>query len=313
MFCSNECEVEYGSQCASEDMPDIFQISSSKFQTFVKKSFISVVSSAGGIDKFQVILNETSGRTVFDFDLSNPDDPSCKQNLKIATSLLTISKESEVLLSLPLETMLSSHPFRSLWKTVEDRETLREIFYNQMRIFHTNAQSLTDHSSEILKDSIRNVYDARVGTGLFPFTSLFRHSCDANLKRITVDNKLVLVVMKPVKAKKQLCITYGPNSLKLPRDERKKNLEKLGFECDCVACVKKYPTMKEMSKKDRKFNEPKFTTFTVEAAIAEFKKNCEYIKKNIKKHPCHETAILMEHNHHLLHEISKVRVDQPIE
>lgn len=73
--------------------------------------------------------------------------------------------------------------------------------------------------------------------------SLFSHSCDPNVAIMTVDNKFVFYVCRPVMKGETLEICYGTEYYYQPRNERMENLFKNcgGITCTCDACLKDYP------------------------------------------------------------------------
>ena len=145
-----------------------------------------------------------------------------------------------------------------------------------------------------------------IGGGIFPFMSLLNHSCYSNVKRITVDNKFVLMVTRPIKAGEHILTNYGCSSYLFTRKERRQPFARYKLNCDCIACIEDYPTLENLPKIDRRrFNEPDFGVHSTQAAIKQFKMNCEYIEKNIKKHPTYEVMQLILHNYHLMRGVVK--------
>lgn len=53
-----------------------------------------------------------------------------------------------------------------------------------------------------------NVYPVRASS-LCLFGSFFNHSCDPNISRVPIENRIVFYACKPVKKGEQLFITYG--------------------------------------------------------------------------------------------------------
>ena len=122
---------------------------------------------------------------------------------------------------------------------------------------------------------------------------------------------LVLTVSRPIKAGEQIFVSYGCGNFELPRDERRKNLlARHKFICDCTACIEGYPKIEKLPKIDRRrFKVPDFAAYSAKAAIQQFKMNCKYIEKNIKKHPTYEVMQLISHNDLLLQEAAKIYFD----
>ena len=147
----------------------------------------------------------------------------------------------------------------------------------------------------------------KYGVGIFPFMSLLNHSCYPNVNTITVDNKFVLTVSRPIKAGEQIFITYGYSSVIYTLEERKQGLARYKFTCDCIACIEDYPKLEKLPKvKLCCFKEPPKGETLREVAIELFKMNCELIEKNIKKHPTYEIMQLTAINRSLLHELVRL-------
>ena len=270
---------------------------------------LTAISIAGSFKNLHDMITEPKRHTVFDFDLSNPDSSTYKHHLLSVINSCAMSKNSELVITEKMKAIFDRPPFDSLWDSKEERENLIDCFHKQLRIHNTNQLEMGEHTFENLPDQ-KFWYSKTIGSGLCPFSSLFNHSCDSNVKRFTVDNKIAFVVGRPIKAGEQLFISYGYSSYRMSRDERRKQLQRFSFNCDCQACVKNFPQIVQLVKIDKRFVEPKFdeVTRTFEG-VEIFKKNCEYIEKNIVHHPCMETTTLMIHNEHLLHQISRMKIE----
>lgn len=266
------------------------------------------VACVGSFEALRDTLIDFEPRTVFDCDLNNPDDPSYqKQLLQVVNSLATASSDgTRYLEGIQPRNIYDLPILNILQRTQKEQDFTMKLFRKQLYLYNANQCTMKEHSREFLSGSLKMDFDHCIGSGLFPFASLINHSCEANLKRITVDNKMALVVARPIAAGQQIFISYGYSHFKYSREKRHESLK---FVCKCNACVKNYPEMLKMPRKDGKFKDPEFTLVPVPEAIAQFKKNCEYIDKNIKNYPCLEITMLGEHNAHLLHQIAMVCFD----
>lgn len=304
MYCSNVCKVEHEKfhrmECCRKSLPAVLSVCT--------KMFVIAVSVAGSMEKLKGIMNDPLNRTVFDFDLSDPHDPSYRRNLLAVVSSMAMSQHSELVITPKMKAFFNFPPFDSLWETDDDREFLIECFHKLLRIHNTNELEMGEHM--LATDPDQTYWFARtIGSGLCPFASLFNHSCDANVKRTCVDNKIAFVVGKPIAPGEQLFISYGFSSHNFPRKIRQERLKIFSFNCDCEACLKDYPEMLKLPRIDDEFVDPIFSRMSVPEAIKEFKKNCDYIEKTISRHPCYETTMTMVHNDHLLHQISRLSLE----
>jgi SET domain len=306
MYCSPHCQAEHhkaihSAECCKKPLPIVLIVCAKMI--FIAKSI------AGSFKKLCNLINDTKPMTIFDCDLSDPTIPSYRKNLLKVLNSCAMSENSKIVITDNMKTMFNHSLFASIWETPEERELLIEIFHKQLRIHNTNKLEMGQHILEITPKE-KCWYVKSIGGGLCPFASLFNHSCDANVKRFTVENKLVFVVGQPIKAGEQLFISYGCSSYRVGRKDRHKELTVFGFTCDCLACVKNYPPLPKLPKFDYNFDEPEFKAFSVKKAVIQFRKNCEYIEKNFFEHPSFETTTVINHNEHLLHQISKVTFDE---
>ncbi|KAL1403586.1 hypothetical protein pipiens_019296 [Culex pipiens pipiens] len=67
---------------------------------------------------------------------------------------------------------------------------------------------------------------------LCPVASLFNHSCDANAVATIHSDKIRIVVLRPIRAGEQICVSYGPSWW----DKPDPTPYRAHFECKCVAC-----------------------------------------------------------------------------
>lgn len=306
MYCSTTCQAEHHKaihivECCKKPLPIVLLVCA-------KMIFIAM-SVGGSFKKLCNLTNDSKSKTVFDYDLSDSEDSDFKKNLLTVINSCAMSEHSKIVISDKMKAVFNHPPFNRIWETPEERKLLIDCFHRQLRIHNTNQLEMGEHTVERLAGE-NFWYSKTIGGGLCPFASLFNHSCDANVKRFTVDNKLAFVIGRPIKAGDQLFISYGYSSYRMSREERQLQLSRFSFVCDCQACTKNYPEMQQLPRTDESFVEPKFEAFSVKAAAVEFRKNCDYIDKNIHSHPCFETTMLINHNEHLLHQISKISINE---
>lgn len=270
------------------------------------KMVFSALSVAGSVDELRNILEHSTCKTVFDLDLSNPKDPMYHKNVLLAVNALTTVRETDYTKLNPLNVMFNEPPFDELLKTEEDREFIRKFARNQMKILDTNLYDMKEHTRLKTANQARRTLGQSIGSGLCLFASLFSHSCDPSVKRITVDNKIAFVVVRPIAAGQQIFISYGYSSYDMPLEMRREHLKSYGFICDCEACAKNYMLLVRQPRNIKDYIEPDHEMLTRKAAIKEFKKSCKFISKIISRHPCYETTDMIIYCDHLLHQISKV-------
>lgn len=150
---------------------------------------------------------ELSNKTVFDFDLSNPEDPNYMYHLLAAFNGL----QMRPLTNDDMEIM-ESHPVLKLLRSKEEKEAAKSFMLRSKRIIVQNSFRLDwmkpkmSADNKFLETSNETVY---IGAGVFLFGSLFSHSCAPNIDRILVDNKVIFSIRRPVAKGQQLFISYG--------------------------------------------------------------------------------------------------------
>lgn len=316
MYCSDDCKAAYKPtphmlmQCVTVCLEQ----GTEKIDIFLTaaKIVIKHIKIAGSVDKLRGLVSDSTPRTVFDFDLSNSEDPMYQINMiLIVNSLAKQNNLFDAVLTMTTfkEELFSGLPFKLIAQ--EDRDFVYEYLKKQAAVLTTNQ---FQGSRLIVKSEIKDVGNQQFGTargsGLFPFTSLFNHSCDSNVMIWDVDNKLCLFAARPILAGEQLFVSYGVHFDDTTLPERRQKLKKsYKFECDCIACVKNYPLHKQLKRKDLRFCLSFEDTKSVRDAVSQFKKHTRYIEKNFKHHPSHETMITTRMLEFSLNEISKVRID----
>lgn len=282
MYCSLECqEKDYAHQL--------------KFCSVLYcNAFASITMAlnslgiAEGVNELIDLLSDTQFRTAFDFDHSNPHDSAYEKNLLVAVNSLKKKawNESYEMDGHNLMKLLLSKETEETPKTPEEKALLQKCLTEQARIT-INFYGLGYCDS--LNDTAR-----QVGAGLFPLMSLLNHSCDQNVDNIFVDGKMVFVVFRPIKAGEQIFKTYCTDFKKLSRFERQQILKNdCNFICDCNACINDYPTIFHSQRKDPDFLPARTADSSPQEFIETFKKDCEYIEKNIKNHPSFEISSSM--------------------
>ena len=294
MYCSDEC----ANHDASHKKSCPFKVAE---HVEIKQKFIvETLEIVGDLDSISGLLIDDMKKTVFDFDLSNSDDPMYKKSLLMSVNSLSATVEVKGLESTEIYS-----------KTAEREELQAKIASTFLRIWATNCFNMHEDVRVMFGPASGNYeFGETFGSSIFPFMSLLNHSCYPNVTHITVDNKYVLTVTRPIKNGEQIFISYGYSSFRYTRDERRQKLARYKFNCECIACIEDYPKLEKLPKVDRRrFKEPDFGVYSTEAAIKQFKMNCKYIEKNIKDHPTYEVMQLILHNDHLLHAAAKIYFD----
>lgn len=294
MYCSQKCQLEDTVHTLKHDehnpknfdrRPESFRLA---FMMQVKAFKIS-----GELQETLSFLKNAGSKTVFDFDWSDPNDPSYNKN-----RLACVQSLSKICIDLvPLDP-----------DATKTENQMMRFTHDQLRLHQTNSYSMYETRRDVLEPKKDPYHNNLIGTGIFPFAALLNNSCYPNVKQITVDNKIVLVVVRPIAAQEQIFISYGYCFFRMPLKARQaKLLEFYKFKCTCVACEKDYPLLPFLLKADKKFYEPQFTVMpSVKETLALFKKNCTYINKKIRIGPTYEVVKLMQDIDNHLHSLAKI-------
>lgn len=295
MFCSKIC-MTIGNrfhqlECQSIDLDtdddsNIFQMT--------HRVVFEALGVFGKIEKLQKFFDENSQpKTIFDFNLAKSDLTLKEKNLLVAVNSLQrnqIPVEMEPLMDEHVELM------KSITKNPKHRKFLDEFMRKQMEIVITNTFSIGE-----------------IGSGIFPLSSLFNHSCAPNIMRVTVDNKLVFIVSRPIEKNQQLFVCYRSNFFGCDKQMRQRELlESYRFKCSCDACSKNHPMLDSLPVNDANFIAPSSAISHAESAIDEFKTNCDYINKHFKSFPNFETCSLIARNQIILEFIAEVASLSPL-
>lgn len=235
------------------------------------KMLLDAVRVAGGVNELLELLKDNENKTIFDFDFSDPDDPSYEKNMLIALNGLCKNVKTQESVGIFSKQLLNLPSINEKKLTAEKRNELLKFIKNQFHLRLTNSSYMI---------------------GLF--TSLLNHSCIPNAIAFEFDEKHVVIVMRPIEAGEQIFVSYGAFADTDTIRERGMILKQYPFKCDCGGCIHNYP--RPFPRKDKRFVAPRKSKVLPADAIKQFKKNCQYIDKNSYKNPCFEVSQLISHN-----------------
>lgn len=235
-------------------------------------------------------------KTVFDIDFTNVDKEQRFKNLLQAVNSLQqneIPKELEPMMKPNIEMMeLLTENGQQI--KPKEQEIMGRFFRKQVKIMITNVFGINRNDNSL------------IGGGIFPLGSFFNHSCAQNVVRISVEGKLAFVVVRPIEKNQQLFICYRENFLETGKRERQADIQTTyGFKCSCEACAHDYPIIDYLPSDNTDLNFPEITS--MEKAMEEFRRNCDYINQNAEKYPSLELCKLIQRNVKLLDYIAEIR------
>jgi hypothetical protein len=191
MYCSESCRDKTVSR-----MEDPIKMISEGKVIHGPKLMTVGIDALGGADKFESFVTdykiENLRKTVFDYDLSNPKNKNYRKNLL------------NCILSLKYKDFKGQD---SRYRHFDHTRDGALNFMNHLAgVVDMNSLGLQylDLSTVGFSAPILELH----GSAVLAFGSLLNHSCDPNVQRVAVDDKVVFVVCRPISAGEQLFINY---------------------------------------------------------------------------------------------------------
>lgn len=214
MYCSEKCEEEL--RILHHFEVDILGRYKAEYMLFLRIFSKAMKACNNSISELKTLLESNPGKfSEFDFDLSNPEDPSYEKNRLLAFK----SMIPEVINPTAINTVWMSffdsykEKFFEAWNIkAEHYEFVHSVMSEFFLIFSANTHLMSWYSTPL---GFKRLYDDipqrnSFATGAFPFTSLISHSCAPNCDTISVKgNLLMLYVTQPIKEGEQIFISYG--------------------------------------------------------------------------------------------------------
>lgn len=271
MYCSKECMTEdkkkfHQFECGIDDNP----IEQGLDYNPLKILMHILAEFDGNVDEMKkFLITNKKAKCVFDFDLSNKDDPMFRKNMILATLSMShnmnCAEMGKELCMLTHRPFIMKHPkLRSIWASSHKK------FLNKLLLQLLDVEDVKDEVNcfcEIdinLKEPGYDLIDQKTETSskvdtFFvnkvafvndPYLSLLNQSCFPNISVKFVNNKHAWFVTRPVKAGEQLFVFRGPGAkYVLPRKDRQRVIrECFGFQCDCDGCLNDWPGQDKMKK-----------------------------------------------------------------
>lgn len=303
MFCSTECkDAAFSSTYKYKvDIVDELNEYPLSFRSAIETFLQALERCNEDIKKLRKITEENeknSSATIF--QLGDPNDPinaykaidalESHENKRDSFDQLNRCASVEKLLYV----FTSYTSLSLLLSSVDDRDFFRNFLYKHSRIAANNLFGFGGGAR--IKEEYEK--DATVGTGSFPFVSLFNHSCYENVCRLHGKNEIVLMVRRVIEPGEQLFVNYGGTACFGVDDKearQKRTREGYFFECNCLACRNVITTDQMKSKiinqaTIKAIEKIKMNLFKRDHDLAEegFKKTCEIMTKNNGLFPCSE-------------------------
>lgn len=202
MFCSPECLKAADNTFHQYECCVLKSLNETGNWRMSLRSFFDALSICdGSVEELEAIMKKSDelSPTVFNFNFSTAKSSVIARNQLMC--MLALERRVEVKPK-DFSSIFMQHPRLSeLW--ANHSEFINKFLVRMMQIEILNFHGIKGRSL-----SRKNPYRSCLGDGGYTFCSLLNHSCCPNTMRIVVQNRMVLIVEKPIKAGEQLFDCY---------------------------------------------------------------------------------------------------------
>ncbi|KAJ6630523.1 SET and MYND domain-containing protein 4 [Pseudolycoriella hygida] len=309
MFCSADCETKACQTFHKYECPvmEITSKLSKNLQMALRTLYVVLAIFDDSIHDLQkYILNHPEICTIFDVKGLDERSKFLAINSLIANDKIDIRKEV-------LEEISQwSSKLKEIWSTHGD--FIAQFLHRQIQVATVNYHEIYswplkkggffDKDIDKLPDAFAyQRVTVSAGNGSYPFCSLLNHSCAPNVGKIFVNDKIVLIVQRPIEKGAQLFDNYGYHFTNMSKDCRQKELLKqYKFLCNCDACKHNWPILTNLkianklnlNKAKKVCRELKMLEVNRKKAMSKYKELCDIVNKNHKNFPSVEMCSIME-------------------
>ncbi|XP_037048121.1 SET and MYND domain-containing protein 4-like [Bradysia coprophila] len=307
MFCSDECESQANRTFHKYEchMSEITSALSTNLQMALRSFFTTLSLFGESLDDLQNYLLENANPCTI-FDVKDPHDQRAKF---MAINSLSANAEVTVEKNILEKIFQTSPELNEMWSKYDDlianflkrQIQIATLNYHEIYFWPLKNGRTQDHLSDDSLTYQRGTVAA--GNGSYPLASLLNHDCAPNIIKAFIDDKVVLVVQRPIKKGDQLFDNYGYHFANVSKSYRRMDLLKqYRFECDCEACKNDWPLLSQLKVSDRMcLNKAKkccrelgLMNCNRKKAIVKYKELCEMLDKSGKNFPSLETCSIMQ-------------------
>lgn len=206
MFCSQSCINEFSRRCEKFSVSDISK-------TLAGRSGMQLLTLIGSDEPTNSVFDEAPKTSIFDYDLSQPENQETKQNM--LRCFLSFQEKTEAHID-------QTNNIFGLKLTPDANRNVHRF----QKIFERNKIAMS------LK--------VKSGFVALLFGSLMNNSCDPNVRIVDVDGKFFAVVRQPIEASEQLFISY----MQVRRKKIKNSTTDNDISENHLHCVKKISARK---------------------------------------------------------------------
>lgn len=194
MYCSEQCQAEHAEGLHKADNLDTDEPTCMQAPT---PWILQAAAIAGNYEYLQKLLSDEESRTVFDFSLNNSEDRSYKKKLLMAINSLSIRNNAidKMFYDVFLQFMMQFLRFENVKISADEAKLFMKSWRKFLMISDSNEIKLMEQC--LMPDLLgkTTIHEHTIGFGLFPFASLIKLSGEPNVQRITVDNKVGLLLL----------------------------------------------------------------------------------------------------------------------
>lgn len=202
MFCSSDCLTSASKSFHQYECPILLELNETANWRMPLRNFFHALSICGGsVEELERLMKESDevSPTVFNFDFCDPKNlENAKNQLRC---MISLERKIEVNVKDFSSIFLQTPKLSELW-------TAHSHFINKFLERMMQVEILNFHGIKGRSLNRNNTFRSCLGDGGYIFCSLINHSCCPNTMRIVVQNRMVLVVERPVKKGEQLFDCY---------------------------------------------------------------------------------------------------------
>ncbi|CRL05942.1 CLUMA_CG019001, isoform A [Clunio marinus] len=247
MYCSIDCMKSSHKRHHKYECEIVDELLTSGIMHIVVRMLLEGLSLFDGdiheMEKF--LTQHTEPMTIFNLNSKSWKSVEGRRKMFLAAlSLPSCVSDEKVDLENYENIFMKTKKLKGLWNSNESfiRKILVKLVHVGTHYVHgIGGWSLNQKFNEE-EPKNPSFYQQLNGNGLYLFCSLLNHSCAPNIKRLNVDDKVVVIVSRPIEKGEQLFDSYRPNFNNQAKTIRQEALMKdYGFVCDCEACYNDWP------------------------------------------------------------------------
>jgi hypothetical protein len=249
MFCSENCRNEATRKFHKYECQIGFKLfllnPKIVIQLSMRVFFEALDAHDGNMQSLMsAIENNSSHKTIFDFDLSKDDEKEVKKKMFLASNSMATTKKHLLKLRMPDKYQVAAM-ILTLYNTTQFKIDFKSKKYQNFirRFISKNLENISYKSLVHIFPDL-----GFTGDGSFPSLTLITPSCAPNVQVTIVNAKCYVVVLRSIKAGEELSIGYGVNHFEHNLSIRKQYLrQRFNFDCKCIACVNDYKCWMHLS------------------------------------------------------------------